>query len=668
MLLVLLLLSALASAEECPIYQCGNLEGEMCISQGVNFNFTVQNCNETAVCTPSQQSNSYCVSEVPPEKYPGDYCYEDGDCTSENCTNYICQGRAENANCTNVYDCNPGLQCAPETLTCQPQLTQGLPCASDFQCLNNMICSLYGGSTTNCTEYLSVPNGGIVTRVDNAFTGLSLACASGFAVETENGYKCTAAPKVKGSIPQYCDMGSPCSDTTGKYSVPCQCGVNTEANAFCALFPGDAPVLTALNNLQLVLAENAQCNTYSRLSFNCFAAQGPTNLQNYYNFAGNFSLIMGNTFATVTGSDECLQAIYASDYYYQTQALANYAESQCPLYTCASTSQNWAAGQCWLLDRITADYIVQDLIYAGSCPNGQVCTGEEYNATCQSNAGMRYPGDPCSAEAPCAIGNCTNSVCIYRGYAEACENVYDCNAGFFCNQTSLTCQTQVGVDGYCEDAYDCANVLTCSRGKCIQYYSVKNGGLTDRYYENGYSEACASGFASLVNGGLAVCAQAPTSVKGKERAACQAGSTCFSSTNTAKECVCGLNDAGEAFCPYFEGDSPLQNAIVSYAAVAQNAGDVICNTNSRYSYFCYQTLPNMLPYFYYALNLTTYQQGHLIKSAKGCVAAAYAPTAQLVFLEELYQNYTPPGPSPPGPGNSGFLLTSGFLGLFSLAI
>lgn len=633
----------------------------MCISQGLNFNFTVQNCNETAVCQPTQQTNSYCVNEAPPMKYPGDYCYEDGDCTTENCTNFECQGLDKDANCTNVYDCNPGLHCDALTLTCQPQLTEGETCNSDFDCLNNLLCNF-----TTCIAYLSGANGALVSRLDNALTGLSLSCASGFAIESEGFYECAAAPKIKGKIPQYCDLGYTCSDTTGKYSVPCQCGVNTEANAICALFPGDAPVVTALKNMQLILAENGGCNTASRFSFNCFAAQGPANLQNYYNFATSYSLIMGNTYPTVTGSDECLQEIYASEYYYLTLAQANYAESQCPIYTCANTTENWAAGQCWLLDRISANYMLQDLVSAHPCPTGQICPGEVYNATCQSNAGTRYPGDPCSAAAPCAIGNCTNSVCTYRGYTDSCDNVYDCNAGFFCNQTSLKCQTQVGEGGYCEDVYDCANVLTCSQGKCIQYYSVKNGGLTDRYYENGYSEACASGFASLVAGGLAVCSQAPTSAKGLN-APCQPGSTCFSSTNTAKECVCGLNDAGEAFCPYFEGDSPLQNAIASYAIMTQNFSDISCNTNSRFSYFCYQSLPDMTPYFYYALNLTNYQVGHLVKSASNCVAAAFAPTAQYILLQEQYQNYTPtPGPGP-NPGSSGLLLASSSLALLSLA-
>jgi hypothetical protein len=129
--------------------------------------------------------------------------------------------------------------------------------------------------------------------------------------------------------------------------------------------------------------------------------------------------------------------------------------------------------------------------------------------------------------------------------------------------------------------------------------------------------------------------------------------------------VCGLNDAGEAFCPYFEGDSPLQNAIASYAMM--NFSDVSCNTNSRFSYFCYQSLPDMTPYFYYALNLTNYQVGHLVKSASNCVAAAFAPTAQFILLQEQYQNYTPnPGPSP-NPGSSGLLLASSSLALISLA-
>ena len=661
MALALLLLPLLTFAEECPIYTCGELKGELCISQGVNFNITVQSCNETAICQPTQQTDSYCVTEMPPVKYPGDYCYNDDDCISDNCTSFICQGLGKSANCTNVYDCNPGLQCDPETLTCEPQLTSGQPCVTDYQCLNNMLCNL-----GVCTPYLSVANGSPVVRLDNAFTGLSLACASGFATGTEGAYQCAVAPKAKGPLPVFCDAGSTCSDSTGKYTVPCQCGVNSEADAYCALFPGDAPVLTALQNMQIILSENTECNTYSRFSFNCFAAQGPSDMQHYYNFAGNYSLIMGNTYAMVTGSDECLQEVYASDYYYQTQALASYSQSHCPVYECATTVQDWEAGQCWLLDRVTADYVVQDFVSTQPCPNGEICPGNQYNATCQLNTGNRYPGDPCSSSAPCTVGTCTNSVCVYKGMNDPCEFVYDCGSGLVCNMTSQLCQAQVGQGGYCDDVYECANALTCSLSKCIPYYSLGIGNVTDRFYENGYSEACASGYVSLSTGTQGICAVPPTSPS-MVLAPCTPGSTCLSSTNTAKECVCGLNAANEAFCPYFEGDSPLQNAILSYATVAQLAGNTTCNTFSRNSYLCFEASSvDISSVFYYAINMTTYQIGHLMKSAEHCVAAGYASTAQLILLQDLYKNYTPP--TPPGPGSSGLILTGALAVLTSLVL
>jgi hypothetical protein len=139
------------------------------------------------------------------------------------------------------------------------------------------------------------------------------------------------------------------------------------------------------------------------------------------------------------------------------------------------------------------------------CKNsGQMCPGTRTtNSTCQNNqTPLGYPGDYCSSNSNCMSAICKSSVCQGLAQGSTCTYIYDCNPGLFCNTTtqpSSTCQAQVAQNQACGSEYDCQNSLTCSLGICIPYVSLAIGQTTDVVDYNGFSMACATGFANVIN-------------------------------------------------------------------------------------------------------------------------------------------------------------------------
>lgn len=670
MLALLLLSFSTVDAEVCPAFTCGELAGDQCISVNVtDFEYIVKPCNGTAVCTPTQTQNSTCAeSSNPSQNYPGDYCYLNEDCTSGDCFGFVCRGLGLNAACTHIYDCNPGLQCDLETLTCQQQLGVYEPCVDDYQCQNNLLCE-WNSTQQNlaCTEYFSIPVGGTVTRMDNAASGLSFGCVSAFAAGTgeEGVYTCKPAPVNLQKLTLPCDAGVPCSDTTKTYSVPCQCGYNEHAEAFCALFPGDPPAQTALKSLQAFLQTNSMCNTFSRFSFNCFATNGLADISAFYQFAANYSLLMGNTYTATMNSAECLQQVYSSDYYNLNAAMHQYETSKCTRFA-SGEGLDLPPDQCWMLDRMTTDYLITETVYTQSCQNGTVCSGTEAaNVTC-AEVPTRYPGDACSANSDCVFGNCTNKVCTGLTLGETCLDVYFCEAALFCNMTSQKCEMQVAGSGACDSPLDCMNAFTCSLGQCVKYFSLPVGTETDVFEADGFSEACSTGYVQLAVPGsnAGVCSTPPVSNSTQVLRICNPGELCWSANKTSyKMCECGLSPESLSYCPYFEGDSPLQTAITNYNAAMANFTGGSCNTYSRNTYACFLGAYNMDPFFYFALNLTQYKVAHLVLDAVPSAAATFAQTQDYYILQQQYQNYTPPPTPGPEPKNSAVTL-----GLCAIAV
>ena len=69
-----------------------------------------------------------------------------------------------------------------------------------------------------------------------------------------------------------------------------------------------------------------------------------------------------------------------------------------------------------------------------------------------------------------------------------CKEHFDCDVNLFCDQASKTCQTQFEFGLPCESSFQCVNNCLCNQKKCIFYFSLAEGSLSD------FDQACLSGY------------------------------------------------------------------------------------------------------------------------------------------------------------------------------
>jgi len=556
----------------CPTYSCGSLPVTDCISvtsNSTNTEVEIGTCEGGYYCPPVQSGYATCQPDPEPIYYPGDFCSLDSQCSSGTCLPYgLCAGQAQGQNCSNVYDCAPGLSCDIATLTCELQGVTGAGCVQEYDCGNGLMCNL-----GICTPYASVQNGAATDQVMSVQTGLSLACASGYAVMAGGQWICSPPPVSATTVPMFCDPSLPnqCPDSTRKLNNPCQCGYTAQGQAYCSLFPGDPPVTQLFSLLVLLTNGNGVCNTYSRFSYNCYARTDMRGyLEQYYNFAALWDQVVLNDFPTTQNNPPCVQSVYTSDYWELVTALQDYQDSLCPRYFCSNTTVGWGTNQCILYANETFQYMTQNVMLLSECPQNSTCLPTTLlNSTCSPpNTDLGFPGDYCLANSDCSTDSCTSNICtggIAQG--QTCKNVFDCQPGLFCDFADgepFLCQTQVALGMNCSSDFDCKNYLGCNLGQCVKYFSLPSGARTDSMLSSGLAELCASGYATVVSEEepvWGVCGPAPVSAA-VGPIECVPGTMCKSFNNVSqKPCTCGYNSAGKSYCPLFEGDQPLVLAI-----------------------------------------------------------------------------------------------------------
>ena len=447
-----------------------------------------------------------------------------------------------------------------------------------------------------------------------------MACKTGAASFNGSGYYC-ANNDVSASLPMTCKVGSTCKSLTGTFTSSCTCGYNNNATAFCPLFSGDPQVQSALSASVAVFNGNSVCNTYSRFNLNCYINY-PSLLPAFLNFALNFSLIYNYAYPLIQNSQNCITAALLPDYYEILNAYNNLNQQTCPAYYCTNYTSYWQPNQCVVSRKDILNGLLIDTQYSNPCPTGYFCnvSSTTSNSTCVPIIQtLGYPGDFCNFSSQCYSNMCQNNFCLGIRQGEQCQNFYDCMPGFFCNQTSLICQILRKKQQNCDFWYECSNNLVCSLGVCINYFSLPNGAITN-LYSNGYSEACYSGFAVSSNNNLYTCVNAPIS---GSNICYNIGQLCYDSSHTySKPCQCGLGASNSLYCPSFEGDSYLQNAIANLNNLMM--WNQMCNTASRISEACFLRNSYYLGiYYYFATNFTVYQNYSALKNTPVCLEEVY---------------------------------------------
>ena len=234
---------------ENPFYENGKnisifINGKQCPENHIcqyDFNKININQNYNFKCEPLYNIEN---NNQKSTKYPGENCtindvcmkgnFEDiGDCVNEKCT-----GHKINQKCVSNTDCIVGLFCETEKKICVEQKKLDSECKNSFECLNNLICV-----NNKCIEYYSLEIGESINEVKEEINKNQL-CKTGIYNEKINKcdnfisyYNISNENIYKGFVK--CDINDECLYTSdnGKtiYNKKCECGYNSEGNAFCQL-------------------------------------------------------------------------------------------------------------------------------------------------------------------------------------------------------------------------------------------------------------------------------------------------------------------------------------------------------------------------------------------------------------------------------------------------
>ena len=640
---LLLSVFAYAASNSCSVFNCGSAipTSDTCetfsSSTGTNT-YTVTPCESQLICPFVYQGASDCQYPTYYSKLPGDYCNANYTCHSDNCnldTN-TCTGSS--TGCGTSADCNPGFFCNSSSI-CQAQIPAGEACDNHTEeCENIAICDV-----TVCVELFSLDNG------NETFTlfkqGLAPACKSGFAAKNSTGdLICEEAPKSNETGLMPCpENETVCIASDNVTSKPCACGFN--GNEYCPLFEGDEPVVAMIQSWIALMPYSSKCSTVNRLSNDCYLAQGDAAWKAYLNFQVNASLYFNRTWIfSQTSPPVCVNQTFMKPYYNILAAQQGSTQS-CPAYTCTTYTEGWEDDQCIFNDVsvIYSQLTTNNLIKP--CSVGDICTSNSVglNWTCfPAETPSRNPGEFCNSTLPCKVGSsCVSSYCNGYTAGHPCDLHNPlCKEGLYCDASSI-CTPYLANGEACNINTECQTYSVCGLGKCILKYSLSDGDPTEIYNSPnpnpgyGYSELCSSGWA-YTNATLAiVCGDAPQSPS-TGAIPCIEG-PCKDSTNTySKNCTCGF---GASYCPSFEGDYFLKNAITNYKKL-QDFNRSCYQDGAKSSCFDFDRT-YLSTYFYFNTNITLYQYYPEYQDQSTCIKATITVWADY-WAEVAYINSTIP--------------------------
>lgn len=271
-------------AGNCISYKCSDSEHSIkypkCAFMVDNTYYSHNTCPSDEVCV-EKTAGYICESSSPQNLtiYPGEECRSETDvCTGvNNCSKdlEICNGLVEGENCTEKWDCNPGLYCheySENNKTCATLVPEGQSCTADVTCQLDSGCvkRLDKDSKYLCTRKLSLPVG---TLVENE--GDSKYCENQYAFKAKGAgnYNCTDSLKSKSDLP------TPCSDscsstidiaTNQSATSSCTCSFSVVPKKYCGLFYGDQIGKDYMESYRKYLDKGIhKCNTHKPESARC---------------------------------------------------------------------------------------------------------------------------------------------------------------------------------------------------------------------------------------------------------------------------------------------------------------------------------------------------------------------------------------------------------------
>lgn len=262
-------------------------------------------CSSGLMCNGTDGTNGTCVAVTKVLGNPGDYCVEGTDCISNMCTSHRCTGVLVNQSCDSESKlCNPGLFCNSSNI-CE-DVNHSPSCAGNAQCNSSSVC-LFGV----CTRKFTLANGANTTLPGSSKYGYSEACMSGFAFENQTlqSAVCGVPPVSSGALLAKCYSGMSTTDSTGKYTEDCACGLGGQGSF--PLFLGDGGHLSKIISSVKTLGSKTSC--YNNEWTVACVKHSDSLLAIYYEYQVN-SLNLTNA-AYYHLADEGTLKFYAEDFY-----------------------------------------------------------------------------------------------------------------------------------------------------------------------------------------------------------------------------------------------------------------------------------------------------------------------------------------------------------------
>lgn len=190
-----------------------------------------------------------------------DYCRNNSDCSSRNCTNNICYGLPENSTCKNTTECNADTYCNLTTNKCMKRKELNKSCESDEHCSN-----IAGCFNKTCTSLYSLGSGEKVNSMSDSKFCRSLYISEDLLI-------CEDYININ-PFPYFCKIANGGEDDPGDcyYQTTftkrnfsknyCYCDMNGSGFAYCGLGTNT----TEWNNyiIGMVLSMSYNCHFYNK--------------------------------------------------------------------------------------------------------------------------------------------------------------------------------------------------------------------------------------------------------------------------------------------------------------------------------------------------------------------------------------------------------------------
>jgi hypothetical protein len=453
-------------------------------------------------------------------------------------------------------------------------------------------------------NYFSLKEGASVNS--NNLNSLNL-CEFGFAL---NG-KCLKGKLISEedcSISGYC-LYKGFDGKTYNSTENCKCGVNNFGGKFCDLSAEDPKNLNIINLYKNLLNQNSTlCHTTERFKL-CLASAFDTNnddkdrdnkkifsTNNRFNYdkekrnINNILTLNSNLFKN-NPDDYCGFSVMGE---FNNYIVPSDSVQSCPIYKCESNIKNCL--QSFNPNNNNSSGIIISL-NENICKENEYCNYdisntkmlEKYRGNClikntkKPIALKRYPGEQCKQDPDCINGLCVNNICYSKKLGEICdpnssEGIHGCGLNLFCapkkNTTDLNlCENLKQYSQECTNTHECEMDTICYNGVCSkEYFSFENGRyinpdyIKDNFIRENVNYLCQSFYFSskdnkcaeykIINGnntdsenGYVEC-----DISNKDNSCVYEilyddKNNEFKTHNFTRECKCGFNTEGKAYCP-----------------------------------------------------------------------------------------------------------------------